>query len=224
MRPDAAASAQLDQTVTKPVFFIYMDFATEPVRANTAGADITRTGTGDPEIDDFLFDGLTADILDVSPVKFSEGGTDSVTVTLSAAVILDGDMRNVVGDKSNYQGRVCRLWRLIREENNVQKGAIQNYYTGYMTGLDMNSNPPTEGAPSEQTITMRIEGWIAAYSAPSFRSYLDQEKYDPGDLSAKAAIAIANGTSGNPIVNNTATGGSSSINRTLDQWRAISHR
>lgn len=200
-RPDATASAQLDQDFIRPVFFAFMDFVNEPIRANTAGENISFTGTGDADLDGFEFFGLSADLVEVSPIKMSEGGTDSVTATLSALIDLDNDMLNEIGDTANWQGRVARLWRIIRDADNVQQGAIQHYYTGYMVDLQINS------LPQSQVIQMKIEGFVAAHSQPSNRSYLDQEKYDAGDLSARAAIAIANGTSGNPITNNTGVSG-----------------
>lgn len=196
-RPDSTAAAQLDREIVKPVFFAFLDFANEPIRANTSGGNITLTGTGDDDIDDIEFLGLNADLVDVSPIKFSEGGTESVTATLSALIDLDIDMLDELGDAANYQGRVARLWRIIRNEDNVQQGAIQHYYTGYMINLDISSEP------QKQVIELKIEGFVAAHSEPSNRSYLDQEKYDAGDLSAKAAIAIANGTSGDAVTNNT---------------------
>ena len=200
-RPDSTASAQIEKNVFRPVFFAFMDFVNEPIRANTAAQDMALSATGDADLDGFTFSGLNSDLVDVSPIKISEGGTDTVTATLSALFDLDIDMLDEIGDASNWQGRVARLWRMIRDENNVQQGAIHPYYTGYMTDLSIQS------APQKQIIAMSIEGFIAAHSRASNRSYLDQEKFDAGDLSAKAAIAIANGTSGNPITNNTGVGG-----------------
>lgn len=200
-RPDEQASAQLDREVIRPAWFAFLDFANEPIRANTSGRDVTLTGTGDDDLDDFKFEGLRGDLVDISPVKFGEGGTDTVTVTLSAMIDLDSDMLSEIGDNSNWQGRVARLWRIIRNENNVQQGAIQHFYTGYMIDISIQSSP------QQQIIKLSIEGFISAHSRASNRTYLDQEKYDSGDLSAQAAIAIANGTSGNPIINNTDGGG-----------------
>jgi hypothetical protein len=105
-----------------------------------------------------------------------------------------------IGNRANWQGRVARLWRVIRDGQNVQQGGFQHYYTGYMTALNI------EGSGETQTITVTIETYLAAFSAASNSTYLDQERYDAGDLSARAAIAIANGISGNPLVANTGSG------------------
>lgn len=199
-RMDATAAAQLEEEVTKPVFLAFLDFANEPIRVNSAAENFDFSGSGDADLDGHTFYGLDADLAEVSPVRFAEGGTETVKATLSALIDLDNDMLNEIGDNTNWQGRTARLWRMIRNADNVQQGALQNYYTGYMVDLSIQSSP------ERQVIDLSIEGFIAAHSRASNRSYLDQEKYDSGDLSAKAAISIANGTSGNPITNNTGVG------------------
>lgn len=203
--PDPTAVAALDLPVIKPVFFAYLDIDTDPVRANTSGADITPSGTGDPDLDDDLFVGISNAFVDISPVKVGQGGSESVTAKLSGLPVIDGDTLNLLADPSNWQGRVARLWRVIRDASNTQQGGFQPYYTGYMTALDIG------GDANEQFILVTIETYLAAFSQASNRSYLDQARYDSGDLSAKAAIAIANGVSGvvgnTPTVNSGAAGG-----------------
>ncbi|MBD2842712.1 hypothetical protein [Erythrobacter rubeus] len=195
-RPDAAASAALDAEVIRPKFFAFMDFANEPVRVNTSGADKTFTGTGVADLDGFTFSGIDGDLVDISPVVSREGGSEQITATLSGLIDLDNDMLNEIGDRSNWQGRTVRFWRTIHNADDVQQGGIQHYYTGYMVDLSIKSRP------REQVIEMIVESYLAAFSEPSNRDY-DQQRYDPGDLSYRAGIAIANGTSGNPITNNT---------------------
>lgn len=193
--PDPTAVAALNLPVIKPVFFAYLDIDTDPVRANTSGADITPTGTGDDDLDDILFTGISNAFVDISPIRVGQGGSDSVTARLSGLPVIDADTLALIGDPANWQGRVARLWRVIRDASNTQQGGFQPYYTGYMTALDI------EGDGTEQQIIVTIQTYLAAFSQASNRSYLDQERFDSGDLSAKAAIAIANGVSG--VVGNT---------------------
>ncbi|MFN3474091.1 MAG: hypothetical protein ACK4ZW_08605 [Blastomonas sp.] len=190
--PDSTAAAALDAAVIKPVWFAYLDIDGDPVRCNTSGADITVTGTGDPDLDDMTFIGISGDLVDVSPVSVREGGSESVTAELSGIASLDVETLTQLGDPANWQGRPARLWRTIRNAANVQQGGFQAYYTGYMTALDH------LGDESGQTIRVTIETYLVAFSAASNRTYLDQERYDSGDLSARAAISIANGISQNP--------------------------
>lgn len=187
---DATASAALDAQVIKPVFLGFIDFLNEPMRVNTSGADLTLTGTGEVDIDGLPFMGLRADVVDIGAVANKAGGTDSITIKLSGLPVLDADVLDEIQDPANWRSREIRLWRIIRNAANVQQGGVQHYYTGYMSNLTM---PVT---PEGQTIEVAVESYLAAFAPASNRSYLDQEKYDAGDLSARAAIAIGNNASG----------------------------
>lgn len=186
--PDPIAAAALDAQVIKPVFFAFLDFLDDPVMANSSGADVTIGNAGDPDLTDKTFIGVRPDLVSVSPVAVREGGSDTVTAKISGLPGLDDDTLATIADPSNWQGRPARLWRVIRNAQNVQQGAFQSYYTGYMVALDI------AGSASSQTIRVTIETYLAAFSRGSGRTYLDQERYDPGDLSARAALGIANGT------------------------------
>ncbi|APR53367.1 hypothetical protein CA223_05500 [Sphingomonas koreensis] len=198
-RPDASASAALGAQVIRPAFFCFLDIVGDPLRATTAGRTLQFEGTGDPDLDGHIFDAIDSTVVDIGPVRIKEGGSDSVIAKLSGLNTLDNELLNTIGNKANWQGRVARLWRMIRDEHGGQAGALQPYYTGWMTGLII------VGSPESQTIEVTIEGYLAAYTQPSNRTYLDAEQFDPGDLSARAAIAIANGISGNPTLSNTPT-------------------
>ncbi|BAK66895.1 hypothetical protein SLG_22200 [Sphingobium sp. SYK-6] len=198
-RPDATASAALDHDFIRPGFFCFLDIVGDPFRINTLGVDLLITGTPYPEMNDQTFLGVTGRLVDIGPVNVKGGGSDSVMARLSGLRDLDNDTLNTIGDRANWQGRTAMLWRMIRDVAGAQQGAIQHYYTGYMTSLAIS------GEPQSQTIELTIESYLAAFSEASNRTYLDQELFDPGDLSARASIAIANGISGNPLMSNTQT-------------------
>lgn len=200
-RPDTAASAALDAQVIRPVWFAHLHFLGDPLRANTSGTVITPIGTGKPELDGVTFDGIDPTLVEIGPVRMKEGGSETVRVKLSGLVGLDDELLAIIGDKSKWQGRTAQLWRMIRDEHGTQAGGIQHYYTGWMTACSISGNPQS------QTIELAIESYLSAFSAASNRTYLCQEDFDPGDLSARVAIALANGVSGNPLVANTPTPG-----------------
>ncbi len=200
-RPDAAAAAALDAQSIRPVFFCFLDIIGDPLRACTAGQSYTFTGTGNADLDGFTFDGIDPTFVDIGPVRSKDGGADAVTAKLSGLVAIDADLMNVVGNKANWQGRTAQLWRMIRDENGVQQGAVQHYYTGWMTSLAIG------GSPGDQTINLTIESYLAAYSQASGKTYLEQHLYDPADQSARASIAIANGITGSPTTATTVVGG-----------------
>lgn len=198
--PDSTAAAALDAQIVKPVWFAYFDIDGDPVRANTSGRDWTPSGTGDDDLDGQLFTGIGAAFVNISSVQVREGGSESVTAELSGLPGIDDETLATIGDRANWQGRVARLWRVIRNAANVQQGGYQAYYTGYMTALDIGGND------QGQIIRVTIETYLAAFRAASNRTYLDQERYDSGDLSARAAISIANGINANPATAGTGGG------------------
>lgn len=185
--PDATASAALSAEIINPVFFIWLDILGDPIRANTSGHDITPSGTGDADLDGFLYSGVAGDIVDVSSVHYASGGSDPVTIKLSGIPGLDNDILGTIANRDNWLLRDARLWRVIRNAANVQQGGFHAYYTGRIVNITHGSE---EGG---QILSATIENYLSVFSPASNRSYLDQERYDIGDLSAKASIAIANG-------------------------------
>lgn len=205
-RPDSTASAALGAEVVKPVWFAFLDFLGDPVRANSSGADITLTGTGDPDLDGHLFIGISHAFIDITPVSSRQGGSDTVTARLSGIPGLDDETLVQIGNRANWQGRPIRLWRIIRNAQKVQQGAINPYHTGYMTACSIEAEFD-DSRPGEQAISIASESYLVAFNQASNRSYMDQDRYDPGDLSARRATSIANGNTGNPITGGTPVGG-----------------
>src|SRR5690606_10146694 len=109
----------------------------------------------------------------------------------------------MLADPANWQERLVRRWRLIRDADNVQQGGIQHFDTGYMMGL-------THFGSSEQlTIELTYESYLAAFAQAAGRTYLDQESFDEEDLSARAALAIANGNMSSPLISGAGGAGKS---------------
>lgn len=198
--PDATHSAALDAEVINPVWFAWLDFNGDPVRANTSGANITPTGTGDADLDGFEFLGITARLVSVTPVRIKEGGSDTVTAQLSGIQGLDADDLAFLADPASWRGRDARLWRIVRDAGNVQQGGFHAYYTGKMVALTHRGD--SEG----QTISVTIESYLAVFASASNRTYLDQSRYDSGDESARASIAIANGNYGGARASSSGSG------------------
>ena len=187
-RPDTAAAAALAERIRRPVTFCYLDILGDVVRVTDAPYSFTITGTGDEDMDGFTFDAVDPRVVSVGPVKAKDGGTDTVTLQLSGLIGVDGDLMNQIGNKANWQGRDARLWKAMLDPNELTRiGAIWSFYTGYM------SVPKIVGDQSSQTISLELESYLAFFGQASGRTYLDPQMYDPGDLSAELAIAIANG-------------------------------
>jgi hypothetical protein len=189
-RPDAAATAQLGEEVVRPRFLCFLDIDGDPLRATTWPVSLSFSGTGDTDLDGYTFDALRPELVEVGPVKHQDGGSETVTVSLSGLILPDNDLLNLMGDPANWRGREARLWAGVADESGVQQGAIWAYHTGTMTDLKI------LGSARGQVIQVSIETYLAAIAPASNRTYLDQKLFDSGDESAKASIAVANGVSG----------------------------
>lgn len=197
--PDATASAALSGRVIKPVYFVYLDFVGEAVLANTSGANITPAGTGVAKLDGNEFIGVDGQFVDLSPVKTAEGGSKSITATLSGIPddAVDADVLAILDDPTKWRSRDADVWQVIRDSDNAQQGGYRTWCAGRIVALNHG------GDERGLRITVQIEGYLAALSEASNRTYLDQERYDENDLSAAAAIAIANGNFKNSVVTTT---------------------
>jgi hypothetical protein len=189
---DTTASAALDEEIIHDIWFAYLDVEDDPIRVTTAGYSITLTGTGDTDLDGHTFTAVDPTVLDISEVTHREGGSETVYATLSGILELDADVLNAIGDRTKWQGRVARLWMGVRNADGSFAGALVPYYTGYMM------LPEIQLSPEQQVISMAIENYLALLNAPSNRSYLSQDRYDPADQSAKATLGAVNGASTGP--------------------------
>lgn len=183
---DAPATAHLDSLApVRPAFFAWLDFLGDPIRATTAGHDVTIAASGDSELDGAYL-GVDPQVVSVGDVTNREGGSETLTVSLSGLLLPDAELLATIANRANWQGRVARLWVQVRDETATAVGAIAPYYTGYMSSLEILPSPEM------QTIQLRIENYLATLSEASNRSYLNQNYYDAADVSASGTISAAN--------------------------------
>lgn len=193
--PDGTAIAALSASVIKPVFFAFLDIDGGAVRCNTSGANITPSGTGDANLDGHEFIGISGEFVEIAPVRYASGGSESVIATLSGIPTVDDVTLALLADPANWRGRDAFLWRVIRNSANVNQGGYHNYYTGKMTSIS-HAGSPDDGHVLKAT----IESYLAVFSQASNRTYMDQERFDAGDLSAQATLAIANGNFSGSVI------------------------
>jgi hypothetical protein len=186
---DAAAISHLDtEQVIKPAYYAWLDILGDPVRATTAGYDLTLSDTGDEELDG-EYHGLDPQVVNIGEVMHQEGGSQTVTASLSGMLLPDAELLATIGDRANWQGRIARLWMQVRDENGATQGAIVPYYTGYMNAIEI------VPAADSQIIQVQIENYLVSLNEASNRTWLSQRLYDPDDTSASASISSANNAS-----------------------------
>ena len=198
---DATTQGALEATVLYWRMLLWADFDGDPLRATSGLYDRTISGSGDAELDGF-YDSYDHNLISVGPVKHNETGSDTVTVTMSG-LLLNADLLNMIGDRTKWQGRSARLWFYCADENETQVGSIIPYYTGYMNDVVI------VGSPSEQRITLTIENYLATLSGAPSQTYMMQNLFDAGDLSANATLGAANGLGSGSGVSSAVGGGAS---------------
>lgn len=212
---DATTQTALEAPILQWRMLLYADFEGDVLRATSGIYDKVISGTGDSELDGSYLS-LDHNLIEISPVKHNESGSDTVSVSLNGILAAtefvqerdediiferDGDpirirgssLLNILGDVTRWQGRTARLWFYIVDEDENQIGSIIPYYTGYMDDITI------AGAPTSQRITLSIENYLVTLAGASNKNYLSQSQFDPGDNSAAATISAANGLVGGVI-------------------------
>jgi hypothetical protein len=123
---------------------------------------------------------------------------------MSGLLVNNADFLAIIGDKTKWQGRTARLWFYCVNENEAQVGSIIPYYTGYMNEVSI------AGSAESQTVTLTIENYLVSIAGAQNKTYLIQNIYDAGDLSAEASISAANGMAGAGAYNYGPGGGNGS--------------
>ena len=206
---DATTQAALEATVVNWRVLIYADFDGDVLRGTSGLYDKVISGSGDAELDG-TYDSFDHNLIQVSPVKHNETGSDTVSISLGGLLVNAGyiqdrfnnfildrdgalinsrgsDFLNLIGDKTRWQGRIARLWFYCVDQNENQVGSIIPYYTGYMNEVSIS------GSADSQLVALTIENYLVSLSGTQNKTYLIQNLYDSGDLSAETSIAAANG-------------------------------
>lgn len=185
--PDATAGAQLASGYFEAAWLCFLDFDGDPVRVTTARASLALSGTGDADLDGHTFSAVSPAVVAVGDVANGEGGSETLSLSLSGIVGPDADVLAAIGDASAWRGRSARLWAIIRDASGAQQGAIWPVYTGRMSAAQI------MGGPDGQTVKLDVESYLAQAKNASFRTYLDQAQFDPADNTAALKIGVANG-------------------------------
>jgi len=220
---DATTQAALEAPVVYWRALIYADIQGDVLRATSGLYDKTIAASGDSELDG-TYESYSHQVIEVGSVKHNETGSDTVAVSMHGLLVnldpileRDGDtiytrdtetvlvrtsdFLNTIGDKTRWQGRAARLWFYCVDENETQVGSIIPYYTGYMNDIVV------AGSPEAQRVTLTIENYLASLSGAPSKTYMMQNLFDSGDLSANATLGAANGIGGGGSTNYGGSGG-----------------
>lgn len=189
---DADFKAALEGPVVYPAWFIYLDVDGDPVRVTSAGYSVTFGVEDDPDISEQTFSAIDPSALEVGSAVQRQGGSETLSVTLSGLLGVDQEALDAIADRSKWQGRIVRLWMGVRDENGEFIGAVAPYYTGYMMSVEISPSPQS------QTINLSVENYLSLLSNAPNRTWLDQNVYDPADTSPAASLGGVNGARTGP--------------------------
>lgn len=202
---DGAAASAVEQVAFAPAFFIWIDFADDPLRVTTLGQNYSFSGTGDADLDGKTFLAFDPRFIQIGDLSNSEDGSDTLTVTLSGIEGVDSELMAEIGDRTKWQGRSVRIWIQIYDQTGaIPQGGVFPFYTGYASSVKVVPSPGT------QTIQLSVENYLASATGASNRSYLSQKDYDASDVSAQATLAAANMGRGAPAGTAFSSGGGAS--------------
>ena len=177
----------IEAPIVNARWLCYLDIVGDPVRATTGLYDKTFSGTDDPDLDGDTYEPYPSNLIEVSDVQHDEAGSDQVTVSMSGLIVNNVDFLNIIGNKSNWQGRTARLWWYVVDENENQIGEVYSYYTGYMNDINIS------GSAQSQKVILSIENYLVSLSSTQAKTYQMQKEYDASDDSPSRSIAAANG-------------------------------
>ena len=183
---DATTQTALEAQIVNWRVLIYADFVGDVLRGTSGLYNKIISGSGDSELDG-TYQSFSHDLINVSPVKHNESGSDTVSISMSGLLVNNAAFLAIIGDKAKWQGRTARLWFYCVDENESQVGSVIPYYTGYMNEVSIS------GSADSQTVTLTIENYLVSIAGAQNKTYLIQNIYDAGDLSGEAAISAANG-------------------------------
>lgn len=199
---DATTQGALEATILHWRMLLWADFDGDPLRATSGLYDFTISGSADADLDG-AYDSYDHNLINIGTVKHNETGSDTAAISMSG-LIVNSDLLNIIGDRTKWQGRTARLWFYCVDQDEVKVGEYIPYYTGYMNDVVIN------GSPQEQRITLTIENYLASLVGAPAQTYMMQNLFDAGDLSANATLGASNGLSAGAGASNMFMGGAAS--------------
>lgn len=191
----APTDAQLSQSVVYAFVVVFLDVmdgvTPDPIRAALSPFNLSIPAgmSGDADIDGQTFSAVDPTTVEIGAPTFTEGGSETLTMTLSATIAGDADILNQLGNPANFRGRPAKIFIGLHDEVGTVI-ACRSAYIGYM------QVPEITSSQNGQTLTLLVENYLSLYSGgPPARTLLSQKLYDPGDHSADATTGAANGQS-----------------------------
>lgn len=179
-----AMQNQLEGRVLHPVVIVRLAIVNDPVHAWTGPGLYAPTGTGDAELDGFIFDPVEGGV-DMSDVQEDQRTGRPTVITHTAHDLDEVLLRQVVRDKRAWLGRGAFIWfGALTDEKDVVADPTR-IKTGVMTEMEVRR----EG--DQDVITVTIDVDVRNAGAPAFR-ILDHPRIHSTDTFATFMAKLSN--------------------------------
>lgn len=175
--------------IVRPVFIVYLNFATDILRAWTGPGDLVvgASQTGDSDLDGNTFKQIDA------PFTISDMGEDmtsgsKVTITYSASPDSAAVVRQIVRDDVNWQLRTAKIWvGFLQSDLATMHNEVKQLFGGVMVSAQV-SRKQSEGAIIQLTLDSDLRN---ARGSPV--RWVDHQRFYSTDTFSTFIIPLANG-------------------------------
>lgn len=211
-----STEAAVDASVVYPAWLFRLDIEGDPVIVWTGARDITFGTMTDPVLSGLTFERV-GNIGDIGNIVDGRGGSQAMNLRLPGVDLDDGDLNDIVTDKSRWQFRQAWVWIATLDASYNIVGEPFRVKTGRMDR--MNVGQGRKGS----YIGLVIESHQAYASEVGNQKYSELKDFDPSDTSqnfvhdlANRVAIIGGAVANNPAVNAAVsfiTGGRVNLNR-----------
>lgn len=169
----------------------FLDFKSEPIRLWTGWTAIQPMGSGDTQLDNFIFEPIANGLpIQIGENTFSYQGSDELSMALAVPETAPDALVAASLDSTEYKGRRAILWRalMITPPDTVSPAiwSFRRVRSGTMDKLSLTHDG------QQRLFTLTIESHSASITNASASTYLDQPLFDANDTSQAYAVSIAN--------------------------------
>ncbi|HEX7080044.1 MAG TPA: hypothetical protein VF329_03425 [Gammaproteobacteria bacterium] len=184
-----ALEDHLTGPVVRPVFWGLLDIAGAPLRGYTGPGAFAPVGTGDPDMDGFVF--VEAEgAVDVSDISEDLGIGGPVTVTFSAGELdgTEGVVQQLIADRRAFLGRKMKIWLgFLTDDESAVASDFEVIFNGVMVAAESKRQ---EGQPAVISVTGDAD--LQKANAPPVR-WIDHQVFEPGDTASTFINSLSRG-------------------------------
>lgn len=177
-------ASEAEAVVVRPVWFVYLDIADDPLKMWTGPMGITLSSTGDSTLDgDWL---SSSGLADIGEIVEDENGSGPTRLEMSGVDPALPLFKQVIADGRVWRRRRAVIWLSYMNDAGALAYTPQRQKVGRMDDLRM-----VQGEDSA-LITLNIEGFAARSGDALGTRYSEQRDIDPTDKSQDWVHDLAN--------------------------------